>query len=452
MEHYDVIVVGGSASGAPTAMLLAKQGHKVLMVEKSVFPRDVNSTHFIWPRGMSYLNRWGLADQITSKTPYFNNLEINIEGISLYGSVPSSLIKQRFKKLHGSDEGIVDYYAAPRRYLLDSVLMEGARNAGVDVREGTQVKELLFEDGKVVGVTGSASNGKPFEARAKIVVGADGRMSKFVKHVNAKTTLLKEKSTFAYYGYYSGIDKDELAIHKRGRVGTAIFPTMENKHLVLVYGPTSWWDDFRTHAEENLLKTYEYCAPDVAKLIKNATLVEPFKGMGSMPAFHRENWGDGWVLVGDAGSFKDQWSAMGITHSFRDAELLAQNLNNYLAGECSLSHALKHYADVREADYNEYFDMVCAGAEMNPYDKDTLTFLYKIKDNPQLVNQFMAKIGDTLPLNEGDSPAENSALTLPEFIQQFNPEALGYNNCLYQSSQPSKKTLESPAIPELLTV
>ena len=102
MEQFDVIVVGGSVSGAPTATHLARKGYKVLMVEKDTFPRDTNSTHFIWPRGMSYLNRLGVADKILAQTPSFKKLEVSIEGISLHGGVPLQAVKDRFVKLHGA--------------------------------------------------------------------------------------------------------------------------------------------------------------------------------------------------------------------------------------------------------------------------------------------------------------------------------------------------------------
>ncbi|MEJ7808013.1 MAG: FAD-dependent monooxygenase, partial [Telluria sp.] len=305
MEHFDVIVVGGSVSGAPTAAWLARKGYKVLMVEKDTFPRDTNSTHFIWPRGMSYLNRLGVADKILAQTPSFKKLEVSIEGISLHGGVPLQAVKDRFTALHGDDHGVVDYYAGPRRFFLDKVLLDEARASGVDVREATAVQSLIIEDGVVVGVRGVGPDGLMLAARARVVVGADGRMSQFAGMAGAEKTVVREKSTFAYYSYFSGIDKPELCIHKKGRFGTAIFPTMEDRHLVLVYGPTAWWSDFSKNAEANFHKTYDFVAPDVAAIIAKGKRVEPFKAMGRMVAFHRQNFGKGWVLVGDACSFKD---------------------------------------------------------------------------------------------------------------------------------------------------
>lgn len=431
MEQFDVIVVGGSVSGSPTATWLARKGHKVLLVEKAVFPRDTNSTHFIWPRGMSYLNRLGVAEKIRACTPHYKNLEVNIEGIALQGHVPLQAIKDRFKALHGDDTGVVDYYAGPRRFYLDDVLLHEARNSGVEVREGTIVDALIVENDVVKGVRGVGADGQPLEARATLLVGADGRMSRFANHVAAEKTVVREKSTFAYYSYYSGINKAELAIHKKGRFGTAIFPTMENKHLVLVYGPTAWWSDFSKDAEANFIKTYEFVAPDVAALVKQGKRVEDFKAMGRMVAFHRKNWGPGWVLVGDAGSFKDQWTAMGITHALRDAELLSGYLDKFLNHDMTWERALSEYTRVRAEDYDEYWNLVCDGAEMNPYTKEQLAFFYGIKDDQDKVNQFMAQVGDTVRLSDAIVVADEAHRELPAFIREFDSAALGYHRNPY---------------------
>jgi flavin-dependent dehydrogenase len=434
MEQFDVIVIGGSVSGAPTATWLARKGFKVLMVEKDIFPRDTNSTHFIWPRGMSYLNRLGVADKILEQTPHFKQLEVNIEGIRLHGGVPLQAVRDRFMSLHGDDDGVVDYYCGPRRFYLDKVLLDEARSSGVDVREGTSVKSVIIEDDVVVGVRGTGPDETILEARAKVIIGADGRMSKFAHRVNSQKIKVREKSTFAYYGYYSGIDKPELCIHKKGRFGTAIFPTMDERHLVLVYGPTAWWSDFSKDPEANFLKTYEFVAPDVAALVKNATRVEDFKAMGRMVAFHRENWGKGWVLVGDACSFKDQWTAMGITHSLRDAELLADYLEKVLRDESDWDTAMTQYTDVRNADYEDYWSMVCDGAEMEPYTREQLTFFHSLEGHQDKMDQFIAQVGDTISFNQAIPQDDVTPSPLPDFIRDFDSNALNYHDNMYATS------------------
>ena len=396
MEDFDVIVVGASVAGAPTATWLARKGHRVLMVDKAGFPRDTNSTHFIWPRGMSYLNRLGVADAVRAATPYFSQLEVNIEDVHLRGPVPIEDVRRRFIALHGDDEGVVGYYAGPRRYFLDQLLVDHARREGVDVRLRTTVKSLVVEDGRVVGINAIDPEGRELQARARLVIGADGRISSFAMMVGAKTIHAREKSTFAYYGYFEGIDKPELVIHKRGRFGTAIFPTMDKKHLALVYGPTSWWSDFSLDAEQNFLRTFRYVAPDVAELVARGTRTEPFKAMGRMVAYHRENWGPGWALVGDAGSFKDQWTAMGITHALRDAELIAGHLDGYLRNATAWEDAMGTYAAVRMADYEGYWNFVCDGAEMAPYTTAQLAYFRAVSRNPAAVSKLLAQIGDTV--------------------------------------------------------
>lgn len=433
MEQFDVIVVGGSVSGAPTATWLARKGYKVLMVERDTFPRDTNSTHFIWPRGMSYLNRLGVAGKVLEQTPSFKQLEVSIEGISLHGGVPLQAVKDRFIKLHGNDDGVVDYYSGPRRFYLDKVLMDEARASGVDVREATTVQSLIVEEGQVVGVRGNGPDGALL-ARARVVVGADGRMSQFAGMVGAEKTVVREKSTFAYYGYFSGVDKPELCIHKRGRFGTAIFPTMEDRHLVLVYGPTAWWSDFSKDPEANFHKTYRYVAPEVADIVAKGKRVEDFKAMGRMVAYHRQTYGKGWVLVGDACSFKDQWTAMGITHSLRDAELVLGYLDRVLKNEASFEQAMAEYHEVRLHDYEDYWGFVCDGAECNPYTREHLEFFHAIQGDQSKVDHFMGQVGDTIPFSTAIA-LDGEARPLPDFIKSYDPEALDYFANLYQEAK-----------------
>jgi len=436
MEKYDVIVVGGSVAGAPTATWLARKGYKVLIIERAVFPRDTNSTHFIWPRGMSYLNRLGVAKTVLQKTPSFTHLEVCIEGISLRGCVPLEDLRNRFQHLHGNANGVVDCYAGPRRYFLDQVLLDEAKRSGVHVREATNVKSVIVEDGVVKGVRAISADGGNIEVGAKVVIGADGRFSRFADFVGARKIAVREKSTFAYYGWFSGIAKDELAIHKRGRFGTAIFPTMDDKHLVLVYGPTAWWESFGANAEENFLKTYEYVEPSVAELVRKGRREEPFKAMGRMVAFHRENWGDGWALIGDAGSFKDQWTAMGITHSLRDAELISEHIDHALSGKCEWSEAMLTYASKRLEDYELYWDFVCDGAECKPYTREQLEFFYKVSRNQDSINHFIAQVGDTVKFREASAPPDIASNAIPASIRNHDPSKLDYETPPFVVKEP----------------
>jgi len=433
MEQFDVVVIGASVAGAPTAMHLARLGHKVLLIDRKQFPRDTLSTHFIWPRGVSYLKRWGIADSILNRTPNFTHMEVTIEGIRMSGSIPLSDIEQRFQKVHGNANGATNIYCGPRRLLLDHELVKAAAAAGADVRERVTFANPIVENGEVTGIHAITERGTPIQAGARLVIGADGRFSEFAKTVGAETTDYRSNSTFAYFGYFSGITKDGLTIRNRGRLGTAIFPTSDGTHMVLTYGPSSWWDEFRRAPEENFLRTYEFCDPDTAEKIRSGTREEPFKACGTMPAFQRQNVGHGWALVGDAGSFKDQVTAMGITHAFRDAELISWQVDRGLRGELPLDQALAAYRVARLDDYVSYFNFVCQTAEMKVRTVRELAALREISRDPTQTDRFLAQFGDTHPLSDGASSAVPDEVPSSE-VDVDQPAVPGYQIAPYAVS------------------
>jgi len=433
MNQYDVIIVGGSVAGASTAMLLARRGYHVLLLDKQIFPRDTNSTHFIWPRGFSYLKRWGIADELTTKVPCCREMNLNIEGINLTGSVPIDDLKQRFTHLHGDADYLTDQYMGPRRHFLDHILINNAEKSGAKVHQGCNFEEVIMENNRVIGVRYKNANNTHYKAYAKIVIGADGRYSKVAKQVGAEIIDYRALSTFAYYGYFSGITQPQLDIHKKGRLGTAIYPTMDDTQMVLVYGPNAWWDDFRKNTEQNFYATYDYCDPEMGEKIRAGKREEKFKACGSMSAFKRQLFGQGWVLIGDACSFKDQVSAMGITHAFRDAELLTSHLDQGLSGDIPLYKSLTDYEKVRAFDYDEYFDLVCQVAEMNPYSKEDLKQIYHIQKDQNKINEMISQFGDTKSLSTAN-PVENQKNTniiYPEYIHQYDIEKYHYKENIY---------------------
>src|SRR5689334_21812861 len=94
---YDVIIIGARCAGSPLALELARKGYRVLAVDRAHFPSDVLSTHFLWPRGASYLNRWGLLEPVLARTPSHTRLDLSIEGVTLSGEVPLDCLRDRFE-------------------------------------------------------------------------------------------------------------------------------------------------------------------------------------------------------------------------------------------------------------------------------------------------------------------------------------------------------------------
>ena len=128
---YDAIVVGARCAGSPTAMLLARKGYRVLLLDKAGFPSDTLSTHYIHQPGIARLKQWGLLDKVVaSNCPPIRQQRSDVGPFALVGTPPPA-------------DGVTEGYA-PRRTLLDQILVDGAVAAGAELREHFSVQELLM--------------------------------------------------------------------------------------------------------------------------------------------------------------------------------------------------------------------------------------------------------------------------------------------------------------------
>ncbi|WKU03002.1 NAD(P)/FAD-dependent oxidoreductase [Micromonospora sp. HUAS LYJ1] len=399
---YDAIVIGARCSGASTALLLARQGHRVLVVDRASFPSDVISTHFLWPHGMSYLNRWGLLDEVLAVTPAHTTVEVVNDGISLTGSVPVELLREYFRDLHGDDSGVVQSYASVRRRVLDQILVDAAARAGAEVRTGFTVRELVVEDGQVVGVRGRGADGEQVEERARIVVGADGRNSFVARTLGLPKFDERPRCTFAYWSYWSGFDLGPAQLHRRGRLACAVVPTNFGQNMVLVWGPSEWSREFRADVPGNYQRALDFVSPELGEMVRaKGTREERIYGTLDQSAFLRPLHGPGWVLVGDAESAKDQCTAIGMTHAFRDAELVSAALDRWLRGAVSIDEAMSTYEGRRRSqNAAAYHDYVCTLAEMRPYRHDELQLFVALRGNQQETDRFIATHADVAPVSE----------------------------------------------------
>ncbi len=159
-DKYDVIVVGARCAGSPTAMLLARKGYRVLLLDRATFPSDTISTHLIHPPGVAALKKWGLVDRLVST---------GCPPIEIYAFDMGPFVISGSPGIEGSP---VSY--GPRRTVLDKLLVDAAAEAGVEVRTGFTVDEVLSEDGSVTGIRGHSKGGPPVTEHARMLVGADG--------------------------------------------------------------------------------------------------------------------------------------------------------------------------------------------------------------------------------------------------------------------------------------
>jgi flavin-dependent dehydrogenase len=384
-------------------MLLAQKGHRVLLVDRALFPSEVVSTHFLWPHGASYLNRWGLLEQVLQVTPAHSDIDLSYEGIPLSGSVPVALLRQYFQQLHGDDFGVVQKYCSVRRGILDPILLSAASAAGAEVRQGFTVEDLLYEGDNVVGIRGRTRAGAVVQERARLVVGADGRNSFLARTLKLPKFDERLKCTFAYWSYFSGLSLTTAQIHRRGRLGVAVVPTNHGQHMTLVFGPSEWGHSFRANVAGNHQRILDFVSPELAEMVRNhGRREERFYGTLDQAAYLRPLFGSGWVLVGDAACFKDQCTATGMTHAFRDAELAASAIDAGLSARSSLATALtKMYKDRRRSQSAAaYYDYVCTLAEMRTLRHDELQLFLVLRSNQEETDRYIATFADIAPVSD----------------------------------------------------
>ena len=311
-QHYDVIIAGARCAGAATALLLARQGARVLVLDKSRYGTDTLSTHALMRGAVLQLHRWGLLPAVAGAgTPPVRSTTFH-----LADAVTTIPVKPR----HG-----VEALYAPRRSVLDAILADAARGAGADVRFGASVTGLRRDRaGRVTGITGRAG-GAPLEASADLVIGADGRRSTVARYVGARAVHVAPASSVLIYRYV----RDDAADGYHWYYGAGPSPGS--------FPPTTGWPassppparngcgaNPTVGADAAWRRILAQAAPGLAERLEHRGAAGPPRVFPGLTGYLREAAGPGWALVGDAGYFKDPITAHGITDALRDAEILAR--------------------------------------------------------------------------------------------------------------------------------
>jgi len=382
---YDAIVVGARCAGSPVGMLLARSGHKVLVVDKATFPSDTLSTHLIHPPGIAALKRWGLLDRVTATGCLpIDTYRFDFGPFALSGSP-------------GTKDSPVAY--GPRRTVLDKILVDAASEAGAEVREGFTVEEILVEDDRVVGVRGHDKGGKSVSERAKVVVGADGRHSFVANRVKPETTNERAPMLAGYYSYWSGLPMEGRfeAYALPGR-SYAAWPTNDGLTLVVGGWPMSEFEANKKEHESHWLRMIDM-VPAFANRLRAAKREERFYGT-NVPNFFRKPYGPGWALVGDAGYNRDFITAMGIRDAFLSAELCAHALHQSLSGAMPYDDAMSAYQHARDQRVTPFFHFTLQLATCEPPPPQVLQILSAVAGNREAEEAFARMNGGVL------SPAE----------------------------------------------
>ena len=387
---YDAIVVGARCAGSPTAMLLAQQGYRVLLVDRATFPSDTLSTHMITAPGVAALSRWGLLDAVRATgTPPIDMYSFDFGLLTIKGTPPP---------YEGNSTGY-----GPRRTVLDKILIDAAARAGAEVRERFTVDEIVMEEGVVVGIRGRDQHGQQVLERARIVIGADGRNSRVAEAVKPERYHEQPRLQHSYYTYWSGLPVDGFEIFIRPDRGWAALPTNGGLTMLVIGWPFAERDAYRSDIEANYLKTLEL-APEFADRVRGARREERFFG-GATPNYFAKPYGPGWALVGDAGYNKDPITAQGIRDAFRDAELVTGALGDVFEGRRTYEDAMAGYQRTRDEQVLPIYGFTTQLATLEAPPPEMQQLLGAVSRSQEAMDAFVGVNAGTLSPVEFFDPA-----------------------------------------------
>ena len=395
-QGYDAIVVGARCAGSPTAMLLARKGYRVLLLDKATFPSDTMSTHHVHPPGVAALERWGLLERLVATgCPPVERYSFDFGPLTISGS-PQPI------------DGIGRGYC-PRRTVLDKLLVDAAVEAGAELREGFTVDEVLAADGRVIGVRGHAKGGGAVTERAPVVIGADGKHSLVAKFVQPEQYEERRSQMAMYYAYWSGLPVGgfDTFIRAEDRRGWAAIPTHDDLTVLPFGWPVEEFHANRTDIEGNFLATMDF-APEFAERVRAAKRESKFIGSAELPGYFRKPFGPGWALLGDAAYHKNPITAMGINDAFRDAELLVAALDDAFSGRRSYEEGMAGYQQQRDHEAMPVYEFTDEFAQLQPPPPEMQQLIGAMHGNQEAMDGFVSVQANTLPAPEFFAP-ENVA-------------------------------------------
>ncbi|WP_457939348.1 NAD(P)/FAD-dependent oxidoreductase [Mesorhizobium sp. 10J20-29] len=388
---HDVIIIGARCAGSALALLLARAGMKVLVVERKSFPSDTMSGHYIHPAGISFLRRHNLLDRlIATRTPPQHTVRVDFGPIALSGTPAPAA------------DGTTDGYA-PRRYIFDTMLAEAAGDAGAETWHETNFIAPIHENGRVVGIRGTTRDGREVEARATIVVGADGKRSKFAAAVKSKLYNANPSTGCTYYTYWSGFDAPHTHLFVREGQFYVIAPTNDGLTFMGIVWPIEEFDRVRS----DLTAAYRSAAAKVdwiADRLATARQAERFIGTSDLGGFFRQPHGPGWALVGDAGYHKDPITAQGMTDALLHSELLAGAILCGLETGRSLEGALSSYHRLRDKAVAPMYSITNEMARLAAPPPEVAALVASIRDNPAETRRYLGLISGTVDIEDYFQP------------------------------------------------
>ncbi|HET9015463.1 MAG TPA: FAD-dependent monooxygenase [Thermomicrobiaceae bacterium] len=384
--EYDALIVGGRVAGASLALLLARAGRTVLIVDRDRFPSDTMSTHYIHGQMVPLLAKVGVLDEL---------LTAGFRRLTRTRTYVDDCIFEGPLAPNGA------YALAPRRDVLDKLLLDRAVAHGVEFAERTRADGLIDEDGRVAGAVLRGPNGERREVRARVVIGADGKYSSVAKWVGAESYNEVAALRPAYYGHYHGLQPlpDSLGVaveffFGHDHIGYA-FPMRTGEDCLVLEIQPEEFDAFRADPQAAFEEHYR-ALPGMNSRMRDARLDGKIIGVKGVENYFRKPYGPGWVLTGDAGYLKDPSTGFGIGDALRQSFWLVEALDGWYEG-ADWDEALSRFQRTRDEAMMPFYQATLGFTRMRDPGPGVLAWMKAILATSASARALAYALPDLLP-------------------------------------------------------
>jgi flavin-dependent dehydrogenase len=382
-SEYDAVIVGARVAGASLALLLAREGRRVVVIDRDHFPSDTLSTHFMGPLAVESLRRLGVLDDVLAA------------GFRRIVRHRVSVGECTFEAPAGGGNA---FSLSPRRSVIDTILVDRAREAGAEVLLGTRAERLVEDQGAVAGVEVTASGGDSRELRGRVVVGADGKHSKVAAWVKAEKYEHVPALRPAYYGYFRGVAPlNETALELffgDDRIGF-VFPMRPDEDCLALELQPEEFERFRRDPKGAFLERFN-ALPGMARRLASAELEGSMQGTRGVENYLRVPYGPGWALTGDAGYLRDPSTGLGMGDALAQSFLLAEALGAWFDGG-DWSAAMAGFQEARDRLLLPLYRATLEFTRMSDPPRERIALLQTLFSMPSMTRTLAYALPDRLP-------------------------------------------------------